>query len=493
MAGRRVASSSAKSGESTTGKSVENATSAPKAAQSAKKGTAKKGIFANFKKTQGSSKKGAQQSASKKVVTTKQASSNTLTRTSKPKQAKQPKQESDWISSFASKLSGSKSDAYSGWKSLTNPLWCYHGFRLAVLALTVFGLIMVFSSSTVTSYSAGASPFSKLLSQGAYCIIGLIAGFACMMVPVKLWKRLSFGVMLAAIALQALTFTPLGLKVNGNAGWIKITSSITVQPAEFMKFAICLWLPAALYGSKERFEKSGLIAYVPPAIIYAIGLALVLGGKDLGTAMIIVFIGVVAFLVAGFPMKWMGIFAGVMVALVAILVVSSPNRMQRILAAYGSCSEADAQSVCYQSTHARYAIASGGLFGVGLGNSREKWNYLPEAHNDFIYAIIGEETGFIGAVLVILLFVVLGWCMIMLALQIKDRYVSMVLMCVTVWIVGQALVNIGVVVGVFPVLGVPMPYVSAGGSSMVMCLMAAGVVIGMMREQPQIQQEGRKA
>ena len=110
--------------------------------------------------------------------------------------------------------------------------------------------------------------------------------------------------------------------------------------------------------------------------------------------------------------------------------------------------------------HAKYAIASGGFLGVGIGNSREKWNYLPAAHNDFIFAIIGEETGFVGCAIVLLFFAILGWCMIVVALQVADRYVSMVLMCVTIWIVGQAMVNIGVVVGVFPVLGVPMPFVS---------------------------------
>lgn len=125
---------------------------------------------------------------------------------------------------------------------------------------------------------------------------------------------------------------------------------------------------------------------------------------------------------------------------------------------------------------------------MGIGNSREKWNYLPAAHNDFIFAIIGEETGFVGCAIVLLFFAILGWCMIVVALQVADRYVSMVLMCVTIWIVGQAMVNIGVVVGVFPVLGVPMPFVSAGGSSMVMCLAAAGLVVGLMRCQPQIKQ-----
>lgn len=376
---------------------------------------------------------------------------------------------------------------YTGWRSFLNPLWCYNGFRMAVVGLTCFGLIMVFSSSTVTAVAEGGSPFSRLLNQGLFCILGLILGFLAMVMPLALWKRVGLPLMGIAILVQMLTFTPLGLDVYGNKGWLNLGFT-TIQPAEFMKFALCVWLPSSLRSAKKRYRKEGMKAYALTLIAYGIGLLTVVGGKDLGTAMILIFIGLVAFLIAGFPGKWMGIGVLVMAVMVDVLAISSPNRMRRILATYGDCSAADAQTVCYQSMHAKYAIASGGFLGVGIGNSREKWNYLPAAHNDFIFAIIGEETGFVGCAIVILFFVILGWCMIVVALQIADRYVSMVLMCVTIWIVGQAMVNIGVVVGVFPVLGVPMPFVSAGGSSMVMCLMTAGLVVGLMRYQPQIKQ-----
>lgn len=376
---------------------------------------------------------------------------------------------------------------YTGWRSLLNPLWCYHGFRTAVVGLTCFGLIMVFSSSTVTMASQGKSPFLQLLNQGMFCIIGLFFAFGAMVIPTIAWKRTGIWLMGLAIVIQSLTFTPLGIDVYGNKGWLNLGFT-TIQPAEFMKFALCVWLPSSLRVCRKRYRKEGIKAYRFPLIVYGLGLLTVIGGKDLGTAMILLFIGGVAFLVSGFPTKWMVAGFAVMAAMVAVLAISSPNRMRRILATYGDCTAADAQSVCYQSIHAKYAIASGGFLGVGIGNSREKWNYLPAAHNDFIFAIIGEETGFVGCAIVILFFVILGWCMIVVALQVADRYVSMVLMCVTIWIVGQAMVNIGVVVGVFPVLGVPMPYVSAGGSSMVMCLAAAGLVVGLMRCQPQIRQ-----
>lgn len=372
-----------------------------------------------------------------------------------------------------------------GINSLFNPLWCYHGFRMAVLGLSVFGVIMVFSSSAVTAASAGKSPFVSSMSQGMFCVIGLTTGILCSFVPVNWYRKLGFFAVLGSGLLQALTLSSLGVGQYGNNGWIQL-GPVTLQPAEFVKFALCIWLPSALSVANKRYKDKGILVYIPSGIVYIALLVLILAGKDLGTALIVVFIGLVAFLTSGFPGKWMLGMIGGLGAVVLMLVMTSRNRLDRILAAYSTCSAEDAQGICYQSTHARYAIASGGLFGVGLGNSREKWNYLPAAHNDFIFAIIGEETGFIGAAMVILVFMVLGWCLVFSAIQVRQSYSSVVLMCIATWLVGQAMVNIGVVVGVFPVFGVPMPFVSAGGSSMIMCLMISGVAISMMRQQPQV-------
>ena len=253
---------------------------------------------------------------------------------------------------------------YTGWRSLLNPLWCYHGFRMAVVGLTCFGLIMVFSSSTVTMAALGKSPFLQLLNQGAFCLIGLVLGFVALMMPVTFWKRTGVFFVVGACLLQALTFTPLGHDVYGNRGWLDLGFT-TIQPAEFMKFAMCIWLPSSLHACSKMYHKKGIKAYAAPLALYAIGVALVMGGRDLGTAMILVFIGGVAFLIVGFPGKWMGVGVSGAVVMVGALAVSSPNRLRRILATYGDCSAADAQSVCYQSIHAKYAIASGGFLGIG--------------------------------------------------------------------------------------------------------------------------------
>jgi cell division protein FtsW len=373
-----------------------------------------------------------------------------------------------------------------GIRALSNPLWCYHGFRIAVVALTCFGVIMVFSSSSVTMISLGVSPWKQAISQGIYCVMGFVLGIIAAHVPLKTYRRFSFPLICCAIVLQLVTLTPLGVSVNGNAGWIGIPGVFTMQPAEVVKLSLCVWMPAAVERSTSRYEADGIKAYAKPAGVFALCLLSVMAGQDLGTAMILVFIGAVAMLIGGFPLRW---FFGIVVLLVVFIVafvVTSPNRMKRILAAYKPCTSDDVAGVCYQAIHAKYAMGSGGLLGVGIGNSREKWNYLPEAHNDFIFAIIGEETGFIGAVMVIVLFAILGWCLVCVALQMKNRYVAMVLVCIAMWLVGQALVNIMVVIGFLPVMGVPLPFVSAGGSSLIMCLIAAGVGVSMMRVHPQI-------
>ncbi|MDF7664149.1 putative lipid II flippase FtsW [Bifidobacterium sp. ESL0763] len=374
---------------------------------------------------------------------------------------------------------------YTGIRGLLNPLWCYYGFRLAVLALTCFGVVMVFSSSSVTMISYGLSPWKQALSQGLYCVIGLLFGALALRLPVELYRKASMGVVVVSILLQLLTLTPLGIEINGNKGWIGV-GSVTMQPAEFMKLALCIWMPAAMANVAKRKAGDRIKGYFVVGAVFLLCLGTVMLGGDLGTAIIMLLIGAAAFVTGGFPWKWLFAIATVMVAAVLFFVFSSPNRMRRVLAFSTLCSDPNSQPTCYQPTHSKYAMASGGLFGVGIGNSREKWNYLPEAHNDFIFAIIGEETGFVGAVIVLLLFVAVGWCMIVIAVKNKDRYASMVSVCIAVWIVGQAAVNIMVVVDLLPVMGVPLPFVSAGGSSLVMCLIAAGVATSMMKEQPQI-------
>lgn len=379
---------------------------------------------------------------------------------------------------------------YKGWRVLLNPLGCYYGFIVAVGILTVFGIIMVFSSSSVDMVAAGSSPWAKALNQVGFSVVGLVLALVAAHCKGRTLKWLALPMYLVSVAVQVLTFF-FGIDVGGNRGWLRI-AGIQFQPAEFMKFTICLWFPLVMIsmmrlkpGIRQSWKAWDLGDWGRTFGLYVLGLGSVLLGKDLGTALVIILIGLMAIVASGFPMKYVGLVGIAAVVGVAILTVFSSNRMSRIMATYTGCT-ADNIDVCYQATHSNYALASGGLLGVGLGNSREKWNYLPAAHNDFIFAIIGEETGFVGAALVVLLFVVIAWCLVAVAMQMHNRYASVALLCFMMWIVGQALINIAVVVEILPVMGVPLPFVSAGGSSMIFCLMAAGACVSLMRAQPQI-------
>ncbi len=332
----------------------------------------------------------------------------------------------------------------------------------------------------------GAAPWGQGVNQTLYCILGTIGYIFASRLPISYYRRYIAVIYTVSAVAQFLTFVPgLRREVNGNAGWISI-GPITLQPAEITKLALCIWLPVALLAAKQAYKRVQMRAYIPAAAGLGLSLLLVIAGKDLGTALIIIFIALIAFYLGGFPTRWLVGSIAVAVVLVALLVLTSQNRMRRILATLHGCDAKAARGVCFQAIHAQYAMASGGLLGVGIGNSREKWNYLPYAHNDFIFAIIGEEMGFLVAAAVVLLYIVIGWCMMSSALQAESKFISISLMCIATWIVGQGLVNILVVVQLLPVMGVPMPFVSAGGSSLVMCLVAVGVADGLMRENPQL-------
>jgi cell division protein FtsW len=222
---------------------------------------------------------------------------------------------------------------------------------------------------------------------------------------------------------------------------------------------------------------------VPGAVLV---LSLVMAGHDLGTGIVIGLLVAGAFWVSGAPAKMLA--AGG--ALAAFVVVNffilgqggERDRLGRILATYGQCT--DPQGECYQSLHGLYGLGTGGLFGVGLGASREKWRYLPEAHNDFIYAVVGEELGLLGTLLVLMLFAVLGLAMARVVRRHPDPFVKITTAAVACWVVGQAFVNIGVVIGMLPVIGVPLPLVSAGGSALVTTMAALGMVISFARTEP---------
>ena len=403
--------------------------------------------------------------------------------------------------------------------TMSRPIVCYFGFIVCVGLLVLFGLVMVFSSSSVDLIAAGLSPYSQAAQQLLFAIAGLVAAMIGASIPAQKCRKYAIVFFALILFVQLLTATPLGASAGGNTGWVRI-GRITFQPAEFLKLLLCLTMPAAMVTSRKldepwpRWDRSAtakmkwrryVVPYLVPIAELVASFGAVMVGHDLGTGLIVALIGVVALMAGG--LNWRGIVTLVFLGLVLILtrdVSHSGNRMSRIQATLNGCHGAeDKQSVCWQVIHGHYALASGGLFGVGLGASREKWSYLPEAHNDFIFAVIGEELGFVGALIVILLFALLAWFLGACAWQMRPtgeasdnpaarstdltrQYARIVLICILSWLFAEAALNILVVLQLVPVIGIPLPFISSGGSALIACMCASGFALSMMREQPEI-------
>ena len=354
------------------------------------------------------------------------------------------------------------------------------------LLLVGFGLIMVLSSSSITSYLADEGFFGGFWRQVIFAVIGIPLMLVAAAMPVTFWKRYAWVFFFVGIVLQLLVFTPLGVEIYGNRNWIQL-GSITAQPSEALKLALVVWVGAVLQRKEPLLGqmRHELIPIIIPGSLIALGVVLL--GRDLGTVLIMAALVFGAMFFGGISWKTLGVTALGAALAVAFFVISSPNRMARLLSHAGGTD--DYSGIDWQATHGLWALAGGGFFGVGLGNSKAKWSWLPAADNDYIFAIIGEELGLIGAMLVVVLFIVLTVVMLRLITRARDRFARAVVGGILVWIVGQAFVNIGVVVGVLPVLGVPLPLISSGGTALIACLVAIGVVISIARDAAKYQEE----
>lgn len=369
------------------------------------------------------------------------------------------------------------------WKNLLDlPVTSFYIVMLAVVLLTGFGLIMVLSASSITAYRGGeGNSFSIFVRQGVFAVAGLVCMWIASHIKVSMWKKLAPVVLIVGLAAQVLPLTPLGVNVNGNRSWFEVTSGLRIQPAEFVKIALALFIGKFM---ADRIRVLNRFSAVLPVIGAAgISIGLVVAGHDLGTALIVIAVALGSMFVGGLPWRWLFTLGAVVTAGVSALVLTSANRIARVQALLGGSSgnNADPLGQHWQSNHGLYALASGGWLGVGLGGSREKWAWLPEAHNDFIFAIIGEELGLVGTLAVVVLFGCLGYGIVRIIMRTEDRFVQTAAAGIFAWLVGQAFVNIAVVTGLLPVIGVPLPFVSYGGSSLVATLLAAGVLLAFAR------------
>lgn len=347
------------------------------------------------------------------------------------------------------------------------------------LFLVVFGLVMVLSSSSVESYVAGGSFFTDFVKQAAFASIGVVVMLVAARLPAGTWQRLAWIGIVLGIALQVLVFTPLGFGSGGNRNWIGI-GGFSLQPSEFVKVALCVWL-AMIMTLKQKKLDSFWQVWIPAGPVVALSIGLVLLGSDLGTVVIMVMLSFGALWFAG--VKWWHLLLPVaaLAVLAVPVVLSSASRVTRITSFLQGCTDADYYDGCWQQLHGTWALSAGGLFGVGLGNSRAKWSWLPEADNDYIFAIIGEELGLLGAIVVLALFALLAWTLLRIVRHAERQITRVVTGAAAVWLVGQALVNIAVVLGLLPVLGVPLPFISSGGSQLIAALLIVGVVLSLER------------
>lgn len=360
----------------------------------------------------------------------------------------------------------------------------YHLVLGSSALLVGIGLVMVLSSSSVHSLTAsdGASPYTIFLNQARFAILGLPFAWVASRLPVRFYKAVAWPALGGAVLLQLLVFTPLGLEDNGNRNWLLLPGNQAVQPSEFGKLALAVWLGVVLARKRHLLDRWGHVL-VPAVLVGLAFIGLVLLGHDLGTASVFVVLLGGALLVAGVP--WRMFTIGVVVAVAglgAVAALAGGTRVSRMLA-FLDCSELLA-GTCYQSYRGRIGLGSGGLTGVGLGESREKWSYLPEPHNDFVFAVIGEELGLLGALLVLGLLAILAIGMSRVVRRHRDPFVAVTTGAIAAWVLGQAVVNIGVVVGLLPVVGLPLPLVSAGGSALVATMLAIGVVLSFARTEP---------
>lgn len=350
---------------------------------------------------------------------------------------------------------------------------------VTTLGLAIFGCIMVLSASSVTMISQGQSPFSQVSSQILFLVLGVVAMAVITNIPVGWYhKQVVVNAMLAVALVLQLAVVVIGVEVNGNRNWIKL-GPVQMQPSEFSKLAIVMWL-AWVYNRQGDISRSFWRTLFPS--IYGVGalILLIMVGGDMGTALVYGFIFLGMMWMAGASRRSMLQIGGAVAALALLGVLSSPNRVARIFGVWGSCTNAN----CDQANSGEVALATGGFLGVGLGQSRQKYNYLAEAHNDYIFAIIGEELGLLGTMAVLLLYVGLVYCAVRIMLRTADPLVRLATGGIMVWLTSQAIINMGMVSRILPVIGVPLPFVSYGGSSLLSSLCAAGLLLAFARQTP---------
>jgi cell division protein FtsW len=343
--------------------------------------------------------------------------------------------------------------------------------------------MMVLSASSVNAYLTYRDSYFYVKRQLLFLAVGILGAFTIMKLPQSTLRMLSwFGVALATILL-ILTYTPLGISVNGNRNWLYLGSSLfSVQPAEFAKLAMIVW-GADVLARKYRLLDQPKHLLVPFLPVSAVLILLVLFQGDAGTAVVMAVIAASMLWIVGAPLRVLMALGMAGVVGVIAIFITSPIRMRRLAAFLDPA--LDINGANDQANAGMFAIASGGWWGVGLGASRQKWGSLPAAHTDFIFAVLGEEFGLFGSLVVLAMIGILGYAGIRIATHADDLFIRYAAGGITAWFMVQALINLAVVLRLLPIAGVPLPLVSYGGSALIANLLAVGVLLACARQEPE--------
>ena len=370
------------------------------------------------------------------------------------------------------KEKGLKRQIKKGMKTEFDPVVFY-----TTMTLVFIGIVMVFSASYIQAAFKHHDAFYFLKRNVIYAILGFIGMMITSRIEYTFWKKNATKIGIIAIVLLVLVLTPLGIEANGAKRWLGVGGA-TIQPAEIAKFA-CILITAKLIEKRYENIKSLMKGVLPLLLVPGIFFALIILQPNMSTAGTIILVIFVMLFVAGMNMKFVGAMGLSGVGLFAALVIAEPYRMKRIMSFLDPFQ--DPLDTGYQVIQSLYAIGSGGLFGLGLGKSRQKYFYIPEPQNDFIFAIIGEELGLIGCVIVIMLFILLVYRCVRIALKCEDIFGCMLVIGICSLIGIQAALNIAVATSSMPCTGVALPFISYGGTSLTMLMGEIGIVLNISK------------
>ncbi|MFW6775305.1 putative lipid II flippase FtsW [Nocardioides sp. CPCC 205120] len=365
-------------------------------------------------------------------------------------------------------------------RSLERPLTSYYLLLGASALLLTIGLVMVLSASSVYSYRLTGDSYGVVRRQLMWAAIGLVVALVVARLPMRVVRRATWLALPVVLVLLALTQTGLGVEVNGNKNWLAL-GPVQIQPSELAKLTIVLWA-ADVYANKERVLDRVRHMLVPVVPVVGLIIVLVLLQRDLGTALVLLAILLAMLWVVGAPLRFFALALSIVAVGVVVLATTSAERVKRITNFLDPF--ADFHDAGWQPAHGLFALSSGGFLGQGIGASQQKWGDLPEAHTDFIFAVLGEELGLVGTLLVLALFLTVAFAAIRVASTTADPFVRYAGFGIVVWLLGQAMINLGMVLTLLPVIGIPLPLVSYGGSALVPSLVALGLLITFARREP---------